>query len=176
MEEPQAQEQPEPQSEPEYHRGHCAFHPNVETRLACGKCGQYICPRCIVQTPVGARCRDCVKMTRHPTFDITPSYYLRTSLTGGVVALVGGLLWGLVLSLHVPFLPWLSAFGVGYLVGEAVSVSSNRKRGPGLSVVAGASMTLAVMVSLVSSTYLVYNLFGLLSVGLAFYTAIARVR
>ena len=37
----------------------CARHPSVETTLRCGRCETPICPRCLVHTPVGARCPDC---------------------------------------------------------------------------------------------------------------------
>ena len=54
MEKPQQQEYRDPLPEQEYGFQRCSYHPEVETGLACGKCGTYICPRCMVQTPVGA--------------------------------------------------------------------------------------------------------------------------
>ena len=39
----------------------CVNHPNVETTLRCNKCGDPICARCAVRTPVGSRCPKCVK-------------------------------------------------------------------------------------------------------------------
>ena len=159
----------------EYGLARCSFHPDVETRLGCGKCGVPICPRCMIQTPVGARCRSCAMVTKHPTFDVTPSYYLRAGTAGGVVGVVAGLFWGALL--WVPFLSWLLAIGTGYAIGESVSLASNRKRGTGLAVIAGLGVTLAVVSSLlVSSWSLVSNVFWLLMVLAAFYTAINRVR
>ena len=171
----QSQEHQESPDEPEYGVYRCSFHPDVETRLACGRCGRYICPRCMVQTPVGSRCPDCARVTRHPTFDVQPSYYFRAGVAGGVVGVAGGLIWGLVLNLHVPFLPWLSAIVVGYLVGEAVSIASNRKRGTGLAVTAGLSMVLATlaMLSLARGIDLIYLL---LFTAVAIYIAANRVR
>ena len=168
----QSQEHQESQ---EYGIHRCSFHPDVETGLACGRCGRYICPRCMVQTPVGSRCPDCARVTRHPTFDVQPSYYLRASSAGGVVGIIGGVIWGLVLG--VPFLPWLVAIGVGYFVGEAVSLASNRKRGTGLAVTAGASVALAVIVAMILVGWtIVTSIFFLLSVALAIYIAVSRVR
>ena len=164
----QSQEHQESQ---EYGIYRCSFHPEVETGLACGRCGRYICPRCMVQTPVGSRCPDCARVTRHPTFDVQPSYYLRASLSGGVVGVVGGVIWAL--SLGVPFLPWLVAIGVGYFVGEAVSLASNRKRGTGLAVTAGASVALAALVMLLMAGFYILLLLG---VALAMYIAVSRVR
>ena len=180
MEQPQ-QEFSEPSSEHELGFHPCATHPDVETGLSCGKCGKYICPRCVIQTPVGGRCSDCAMVKKVPIYDVQPTYYLRASLAGGIVAVVGGIVWGLLWPLGVPFLPWILAIGVAYLVGEAISVAANRKRGQGLSVIAGLSMTLAVVISgflpsLSLSTSLLSVVFWLLIVGAAFYTAISRVR
>lgn len=163
------------QEQAEYGLARCSFHPDIETRLACGKCGVYICPRCMIQTPVGARCRNCAMVRKLPTFDVAPVYYLRASTAGGVVGVVAGIFWGALL--WVPFLSWLLAIGTGYAVGESVSVASNRKRGTGLAVIAGLGVALAVLSSLVVSSWsLVGNVFWLLGVLIAFYTAINRVR
>jgi len=48
----------EPQPEPETV---CHKHPKVHTALACGKCGKFICPKCVVPSPAGTRCRECAK-------------------------------------------------------------------------------------------------------------------
>ena len=175
MEQPHSQEFTESQTGDASAFQRCAFDPEVETALGCGKCGQYICPRCMIQTPVGARCRDCARITKHPTYDVTPSYYLRAGLAGGVVGVVGGILWGLFLTLHIPFLPWLLAIGVGYLIGETVSVAANRKRGTSLAVIAGVSMALAVL-AMLAVTPPISIIFLLLAVPISFYMAISRVR
>src|SRR5262245_41825997 len=46
----------------------CARHPEVETALRCSRCDTPICPRCLIQTPVGARCRDCARLARSPVY------------------------------------------------------------------------------------------------------------
>lgn len=38
---------------------YCAKHTKVVTRLRCGRCEAPICPKCIVYTPAGTRCRAC---------------------------------------------------------------------------------------------------------------------
>ena len=37
----------------------CAFHQGVETNVSCTECGRYICPKDMVDTPVGYKCREC---------------------------------------------------------------------------------------------------------------------
>ena len=167
----QSQEHSEPQQE-EYGLHRCSFHPEVETGLGCGKCGRYICPRCMIQTPVGARCRECARVTTIPTFDVSSPYYVRAALAGGMVAIVGGVVWGL--TAHIPYLPWLIGLGVGYLVGESISVATNRKRGRGLAIIAGVSMALCVVILLISARGL--PIYQLIIVAIAFYLAITRVR
>ena len=83
----------------------CATHPDAATNLRCGKCGKPICPKCLVQTPVGARCRDCARLYKLPTYRISPAYYLRAIGTALGMAVVLGLVWGFVaglLSLPLP--------------------------------------------------------------------------
>jgi len=42
----------------------CARHPNTETVLRCGRCDTPICARCMVMSPVGARCPSCAQVKR----------------------------------------------------------------------------------------------------------------
>ena len=127
----------------------CATHPGVETNLTCGKCGKPICPKCMVQTPVGARCPECARLQRLPTFRVSTSYYLRAVGVGLGLGIAGGLIWGLIQSLFSFFyLNLLLAPALGYAVSELLSRVVNRKRSTGLAVIAGAVMTLAYLVSL----------------------------
>ena len=127
---------------------YCARHPQVETVLRCGRCDTPICPRCLVQTPVGARCRDCANVRRLPTIDVTPVYFAR----GMTAALISGLAVGAFLALFIGgfgFLGWFSiliGLGVGWAISESVSLATNRKRGLGLQVCAVLGVLLAFLV------------------------------
>lgn len=119
----------------------CARHPGVETNLACGKCGVPICPKCLIQTPVGARCPQCAAVKRLPVYQVPASFYLRAAGSGLAVSSALGALW--------PFIPFggffsfIIAAGIGYATGEAISLSVNRKRSAGLQVIAALSMVIA---------------------------------
>lgn len=124
----------------------CATHPSIETNLACGKCGKPICPKCLVHTPVGARCRDCAGLRRLPTYQISTQQYLKASGVGLGMAVATGIVWYVIGSV-IPFLWLLVALPAGYIIGEAVSLSVNRKRGRGLQAIAGVSLLTSYVIA-----------------------------
>lgn len=116
----------------------CAADPSVETYLRCGRCEKPICPRCLIQTPVGARCRDCAQLRKLPMFQVGPVDYLR-AVGGGLAAGVGGGLALTFIQQLVPLFGMLSLMflaALGYAVGTAVAKSTRRKQGTGLGVIA----------------------------------------
>jgi hypothetical protein len=133
---------------------HCARHPQVETYLRCGRCGTPICPRCLVQTPVGARCPTCANVSKLPTFNVTPVFFARGMVAALVTGLVVGGLWALIRTqLLGPFGLGLFAaifvgLGLGWALSEAVTLSANRKRGLGLQICASLGVVLAFLVYL----------------------------
>src|SRR5919206_3470939 len=97
----------EPAAEPQ--PAFCASHPRVETYLRCGRCDRPICPQCLVQTPVGARCRDCARIRRLPTYDVPPRFLLRGAAAGLAAATAGAVV--------LRFLPSFGLFGFLMLGG-----------------------------------------------------------
>ena len=114
----------------------CARHPNTETVLRCGRCETPICPRCAVATPVGARCPNCAGVKRFALL-VKPVELAR--------AIGFGIGTGAVLTVILSFigiLGLLGYMGMGFLVGEAVSVGAHRKRARELGPVAVACVFL----------------------------------
>jgi hypothetical protein len=110
---------------------YCAVHTNVETTLRCNKCGRPMCPRCAVQTPVGYRCKECVRgqqktfynaQTLDPIIQLVISLFLGLIGTGliGLFELGG-------------FFIWLIAFwagsGFGALVADLCHRAVGKRRG-----------------------------------------------
>lgn len=148
----------------------CSYHPDVMTGLGCGKCGRYICPKCMVHTPVGARCQDCASVAKHPTYDIKTLHYVRAIFAGAVSSVVGGFIWGLIAA-NLAFTGLLLGIGMGYLIGEVISLASNRKRGTSLCIIAAVCMVVAGLMS-----GFIWHWFGLLIIVLGGYVAVTRVR
>ena len=125
----------------------CANHPNVETELTCGRCEKPICLRCVIQTPVGGRCRQCAGIRRLPTYHISPLYLARGAGTALAAGAAAGAAWWLVLPYRAGiFFGVLIALALGYAVGEAVSRATNRKSGPPLQALAAGGVILAYLV------------------------------
>ena len=159
----------------------CAYHPDVETNLRCGKCGKPICPRCMVQTPVGARCPDCARLYKLPTFRVTTRYYLRAAGAALGMAVITGIVWWLLQGfLQFLFLNLLLAAGAGYAIGEVVSLSVNRKRGPWLASIAGIGVVMSYLVNILLwggfSFGLVYIALSIAALVLGIYIAATRLR
>jgi len=132
----------------------CPVHPDVETELRCSKCETLICPRCMVQTPVGARCRSCANLRRPVLYATTPLTLARAAAAAIGVALVVGLFWAFLLPTALNafgFFVFFPAAGFGWLTATAIGRATDRHRGPQLQAIAVASCILV---------YLVHNIVG----------------
>ena len=143
--------------------GKCYWHPEAETGLSCSPCGKWVCTSCIVQAPVGIRCRECGRPVRTPTYDVQLAYYVRAVGVALSITIGGGILWGVLILvlLGVTFVPSLIGLGVGYGSGELISLSVNRKRSVGLAWLAGGSVVGAFLVARLT----LFSLLGI-SIGL----------
>ena len=161
----------------------CANHPDVETNLKCGKCGKPICPRCLVQTPVGARCAECSRLQKLPTFNVTRDYYLRAAAVAVGMAFACGAAWWALRVVGVPYFNFLLSAGFGYAISEVLSRVVNRKRGRWLAVIAGVGVALSFVISVFPpwSTWYWYFpvpslVINILAVGLGVWIAVSRMR
>lgn len=126
----------------------CANHPDRETMLRCNRCDKPICYQCAVRTPVGYRCRECVREQQTVYYNAAP----HDLLVGAVVALVLGGLFG---ALGYAFLGAVGFFGfliaifvgpaVGGLVAEAIRRAVRKRRAREMKWVAAAAFVLGIV-------------------------------
>jgi hypothetical protein len=104
---------------------YCANHPQTPTRLRCNKCGKPICTRCVVRTPVGYRCRECVR-SQQQIFE-TALWY--DYVVAGVISLIVGVL-GAALIGRMSFLLFVIILGpvAGGVTAELVRAAVRRRR------------------------------------------------
>jgi hypothetical protein len=156
----------------------CATHHDVETNLRCGKCEKPICPRCMIQTPVGARCRECARLYKLPTYQVSGMHYIRAIAAAIGIAGVCGVLWGL-LDNFIPFLYIFNivlAGGVGYACAQIISLAVNRKRGVGLAIIAGFSVLLSYLIALLVPWGLSFSFFSLIAIAVGIFVAVSIIR
>lgn len=118
----------------------CANHPQVATSLRCNKCGKPICAKCAVRTPVGYRCKDCVR-GQQQIFETAFWYdYALAAVLAAPLAAVAGF--------FVVQLIWFSfilAPVVGGAIAEVVRWAVRRRRGRYLSLVAAGGFVLGCL-------------------------------
>ena len=153
----------------------CHWHPETATRLSCSQCRRHICTVCLVQAPVGIRCRECGRAQPLPTFDVRPVNYARAVAVAAGVFVLGTLVWFVLDLINNGWLaslimPPVIGYATGYLVSRAV----NLKRSRGLMLIAGGTVVLASLVGVTLTGIL--GLWGLMSVAVGVLIAIGRVR
>jgi hypothetical protein len=166
---------------------YCTNHPDRETMLRCNKCDKPICYECAVRTPVGYRCRECVREQQNVYYNAEKS----DVLIGGIVALVLGVGFGILAYITLGLMrlvPAGSLFAiigavfigpaVGGLIAEAIRRAVNKRRARAMKwVAAGAFLAgvLAPAVLLFGLQALLIFWVVLLAAGLAASTLYARL-
>jgi hypothetical protein len=120
---------------------YCANHPTIETALRCNRCEKAICAKCAVKTPIGYRCKECVK-SQLKIFDTAVWYDYPF---GFVVAAFLSMIASFLMSLlgYIGFFGWFiiiaAAPTAGVVIAEGARVVIRRHRSQGLffTVIAG---------------------------------------
>lgn len=105
---------------------YCEVHPDRETALRCNKCGRLMCAECAVPTPVGYRCKQCVRQVESTFFNATQRDDVIVAV---VAALAGALLGGLEKAIGLPLLfAVLLGLPAGGVIAEVALRTIQRRR------------------------------------------------
>jgi ABC-type Co2+ transport system permease subunit len=119
---------------------YCANHPQTPTSLRCNKCGKPICTRCAVLTPVGYRCKECVR-GQQQVFETALWYdYVVAAIIAAPLASVAG-----VLVVQFVWFVFLLAPVVGGTIAEVVRWAVRRRRGRYLGLAAAAAFVVGCL-------------------------------
>jgi hypothetical protein len=136
---------PQPESETVF----CTYHPDQPTVLRCNRCGTPICYRCAIRTPVGFRCRECVRSQQAVYFNAHASDSLVAAVVAFVVAAVAGALAYVLLGiLGLLFGVILAIFAgpvAGGVIAEAIRASVGRRRSRNLKWIAAAASVVGIL-------------------------------
>ena len=121
----------------------CAWHPNTETNISCPDCGRYMCPKDMVDSPVGYKCKECgrARVTRG---GVKPAQLARAASFGLAAAVV-----------LAPFARLIPFFLIGSILYGALIGEATRRGAGGhrtwefASIAAGAAFIGGAVVALV---------------------------
>lgn len=154
---------------------YCAVHTDAEATLRCNKCDRWMCIKCAVQTPVGYRCRECIRGMEDKFFTATSADYGLTFGVTAILGVVGGFIMALVGFLLVALIAGVPFGGV---VSEAARRVAGKRRGRYTAHVAAAGTALGILspllYTLVTRGVFVPDLAVLLFGGLAAATVYGR--
>jgi hypothetical protein len=104
-----------------------------------------------------------------PTYRVNKVYYLRAIGVGLGLAIVCGVAWGFLQTIIFSiFFNILIAAAVGYLVGEGITRSVNRKAGTGLAIIGGVTVVLSYLIGAFTFWGLHFSLFDIVAVIIGF--------
>ena len=129
----------------------CIDHPHRETVLRCNNCGAPVCTDCVLRTPVGLRCKECIKAQQATFYNALWRDYplaalvaLALSVPAAIVTSLIGWWFALIVS---PF--------AGGLIGGAVHWAIGRRRGQYIWVIVAVCIVLGAFVAWVTRPYAV---------------------
>ena len=126
----------------------CYRHPGVKTNLRCNRCGQPICPKCAIRTPVGFRCPDCVRTQQSKFYTGGKLDYLLAIVVALPLSLVAAAVFTFLIG-SIGFFSWIISFflapAVGGLIAEAVRWAVKRRRARHLGLVVSGCLVLGVL-------------------------------
>jgi hypothetical protein len=114
---------------------YCTNHPNIETLLRCSRCNRPFCTRCLIRTPVGYKCKECLSNQQAGYYTATLMDYAVAGITSFFVSMLGGaiavVVGRLFLLLEIFYAPM-----AGGAISEVVWRASSKRRGRYLWLVA----------------------------------------
>jgi hypothetical protein len=134
---------------------YCEVHPDRETALRCNKCGRLMCTECAVLTPVGYRCKQCVRQHDDKFFKATSNDDFKVIAICGGAALIGGAIVSAI------GLGLLFAIIIGLPLGGAVSElalrATERRRGRRSGEIGAAAVVIGGLAGALIQTYVNYS-------------------
>ncbi|HVP05080.1 MAG TPA: hypothetical protein VMT90_05310 [Dehalococcoidia bacterium] len=130
-------------------------------------------------TDVGARCPDCAPRRKLPQFEVGFVWLLRAVGAAAVVGAAVGALWGAALPNTAGFFTLAIGAGVGYCIGESVSIATNRKIGRQLQVIAAGGAVLAYVMHNIVAGYAIVpsdDLWGGIALIVAIFVGAGRLQ
>ncbi len=119
----------------------CTVHPTIATTLRCNRCGRPMCTKCAVKTPVGYRCRQCVREQQDKFFNAQVLDYI----VAAVVSLVISFFAAAIVARLWILLAFLLSPAAGGVIASVVWILTKKRRGRYTPIVIGTSVILGAL-------------------------------
>jgi len=121
---------------------YCTVHPTIATNLRCNRCGRPMCTRCAVLTPVGYRCRECVRQQQDKYFDAQALDYILAAVISVVLsffaaAIIARIGWFLIAFFLAP--------AAGGAIASVIAYLTRRRRGRYTALVVGVGVVVGAL-------------------------------
>ncbi|MBN1564413.1 MAG: hypothetical protein JXA10_11280 [Anaerolineae bacterium] len=147
----------------------CTVHPTVETMLRCNRCGRPMCAKCAIRTPVGYRCKECVREQQDRFFDAQMlDYFMAIG-----ISLVMSFFAAVIIARFSFFflIPIFLSPAAGTAIGSVIWSMTKKRRGRYTAYVVGAGVVMGALPVLPASPLMV-GIYLVLATG----AAVARFR
>lgn len=127
----------------------CPVHPKEVATLRCNRCGRPMCTKCAVRTPVGYRCRECVRQQQDKFFDAQALDYVIAGVVSVAISLVGAyLLAQFRFGFFIIFIAFFVSSAVGGAIGAIVRALTRKRRGRYTPLVVAAGVIIGALPAL----------------------------
>lgn len=142
---------------------YCYVHPTRETALRCNNCNRPICAACAVRTPIGYRCRECVK-GQQKVFDTSAWYdYITGFVTAALLSSVASFLVTFIGG--IGFFGWFliaaGAPSAAVVIAEGVRFVTRKHRSRPLFITVVAGVVLGALPIILAQLVFSGSLFGI---------------
>lgn len=135
---------------------YCEVHTDRETTLRCNRCGRAMCAQCAVRTPVGYRCRECVREQQGTFYNAARTDYVIAAVLSLIVGGIGAVL---VSAIGFFYLAFFLSPAAGAMIGNLVHRAVGKRRGRYTWAVAAGGIVLgAILVRLLPALFMLITL------------------
>lgn len=124
---------------------YCVNHPKTETLLRCNKCGNPVCIKCVVRTPVGYRCKTCLNIQHAGYYTATSLDYVIVLVVGIIASMIGG-----AIALFLGgwwFISFFYAPAAGGVIAEVIRWAIRKRRGRYTGLLAAATVIIGALLA-----------------------------
>ncbi len=130
---------------------YCTVHPTIATNLRCNRCGRPMCTRCAVLTPVGYRCRECVREQQNKYFDAQVLDYILAAVVSVVMSFFAA---AIIARIGFFLIAFFLAPAAGGAIASVIAYLTRRRRGRYTAIIVSVGVVVGAL------PWLLYNLFA----------------